>query len=54
MRLWPWAKLETRQQDYTDVVVANMLAAASGDVAAGMTAAREIATGALGTGLCIG
>ena len=40
-----WAKLETRQQDYTDIFVANLLAAASGDVTARMTAAREIATG---------
>ena len=45
MRFWPFNKRETRDQDYTDVVVQSMLAAASGDVAAGLTAGKEIAAG---------
>ena len=36
---------ETRAQEYTDVVVQALLAAASGDVAKGLTAGREIAAG---------
>ena len=37
---------ETRDQDFTDLSVQALLAAASGDVAQGLTAAREIAAGA--------
>ena len=36
---------ETRAQEYTDAVVQALLAAASGDVAKGLTAGREIAAG---------
>ena len=45
MRFWPFSKRETRDQDYTDVVVQALLAAASGDVAEGLTAGKEIAAG---------
>ena len=41
---WPW-KRETREADYTDVLIANMLALASGEVPVGVPAAREIAAG---------
>ena len=39
---------ETRAQEYTDVVVQALLAGASGDVAKGLTAGREIAAGTWG------
>ena len=49
MRLWPFGKPETRSdQGYTDVVVRSLLAAATGDVAAGLTAGVEIAAGQWG------
>ena len=35
MRFWPFAKAEVRQQDYSDAVVAAILANAQGDVIAG-------------------
>ena len=49
MKLWPFGKPETRaDQDYTDVVVRSLIAAATGDVAAGLTAGVEIASGQWG------
>ena len=44
---WPWTKLETRQDtNYADAVVKAILAAAGGEVAAGLSAGVEIAAGA--------
>lgn len=44
MRFWR-KRQETRDQDYTDTLVEALLATASGDVAEGLTAGREIAAG---------
>ena len=44
MRLWPFNRRETRA-DLTDAIVSSILATATGDVAEGLTAGREIAAG---------
>ena len=50
MKFWPFgnSKLETRSDDYTDVVVASILANAKGEVVKGLSAGVEIAAGTWG------
>ena len=45
MKLWPWNKSEHRQEDYSDAVIAAILANAKGDVIQGATGGLEIAAG---------
>ena len=43
---WPWTKLETRQDSgYSDAIIAAILAAAGGEVTAGLSAGVETAAG---------
>lgn len=43
--MWPFRKAETRSADYTDLMVAQLIAGAKGEVAGGRTSAIEIAAG---------
>ena len=45
MRFWPFGERETREVDYTDVLIAQAVATAQGETAAGLSAALETASG---------